>query len=80
MSKATEFVQRFGEQDEKTEKVDVSKIIAELIKTSWGGSNEEQMKAVQLLKGVALSEDPRSNKFMKALDDFTSKMNPDDYK
>lgn len=60
--------------------VDVGNIIKELISTSWGGSNEEQMKATQLLKGIALSEDPRSNKFMQALDKLTSGMNPEDYK
>lgn len=47
-------------------------VIKELISTSFGGSNEEQMKAVQLLKGLAVSEDPESNKFMKALDKWTS--------
>lgn len=54
------------------EKVDVMEIIKELIETSFGGSNEDQMKAVQLLKGLATSDDPMSNKFMKALDKFTS--------
>ena len=63
-----------------TEEVNVAEVIAELIDTSWAGSNEEQMKAVQLLKGIALSDDPMSNKFMKALDKFTSGMNKDDYK
>lgn len=53
---------------------DVGKTIDELIKTSWGGSNESQAKAIQLLKGLAFSDDPRSNQFMKKLDGFTSKM------
>ena len=57
-----------------------SEIIKEIIDTSFSGSNEDQMKAVQLLKGIALSEEEVSNKFMKALDAFTSKMNPEDYK
>lgn len=51
--------------------VDVPKLIADLGK-SFGGSNEEQMKAVQLLKGLALSDDPLANKFMKALDTATT--------
>lgn len=54
------------------EAVDVPKIVKDLIDTSFGGSNEDQMKAVQLLKGLATSDDPVSNKFMKALDKFTS--------
>lgn len=53
---------------------DVQGTIDELIKTGWGGSNEEQMKAVQLLKFLATSDDPKSNAFMKKLDAFTSGM------
>jgi len=62
------------------DKVDTSKIIGDLINTSFGGSNGDQMKAVQLLKGLALSDDPLSNKFMKALDKATSSMDPKDFK
>jgi hypothetical protein len=58
------------------EEVDVSKLISDLGK-SFGGSNEEQMKAVQLLKGLALSDDPEANKFMKALDTATTKISKD---
>ena len=63
-----------------TEAANAAGVIAELISTSWSGSNEEQMKAVQLLKGVALSDEEASNKFMKALDKFTSGLSADDYK
>jgi len=51
---------------------DVKKIIADLGKTDWGKDNEAQMKAVQLLKGLALSEEPESNMFMKALSDAST--------
>jgi len=61
------------------EEVDVGEIIKELVDTSFGGSNEEQMKAVQLLKGLATSEDPKSNKFMKALDKWTSSLDPESF-
>jgi len=54
------------------EAIDASKIIDELIDTSFGGSNETQMKAVQLLKGLATSDDAASNAFMKKLDAWTS--------
>jgi len=44
---------------------------AEIIKvlgdTDWGADNKAQMKAVQLLKGLALSDEPASNAFMKKL-------------
>lgn len=58
---------------------DAMKAIKSLISTKFSGSNEEQGKAVQLLRGLAFSDDPASNKFMKALDDFTSKLNPEDF-
>jgi len=47
--------------------VNVANVIKSLGDTDWGENNEAQMKAVQLLKGLALSEDPKSNEFMKAL-------------
>lgn len=61
-------------EEKVDEAVDIKKIIDELISTSWSGDNESQMKAVQLLKGVALSDDPAANTFMKALDKATSGM------
>jgi len=62
------------------EATDVKEIIGEVIDTNWGGSNDEQMKAVQLLKGIATSDEAISNKFMKALDKATSAMKKDDFK
>ena len=55
---------------------DILKIIGDL-KQNFGGSNDEQMKAVQLLKGLATSDDPKANKFMKALDKATTKITND---
>jgi hypothetical protein len=69
----------FKEEDEKKSDANVSKIIGDLIDTDWSGSNEEQMKAVNLLKGLATSDDEKANKFMKDLDSATSKMNKEDY-
>lgn len=66
--------------EELEEAVDVKSIIDEVIDTNWSGSNDEQMKAIQLLKGLATSDDPMSNKFMKALDAATSKMKKEDFK
>jgi hypothetical protein len=62
------------------EAVNVDEIIKELIDTSWSGDNESQMKSVQLLKGLATSDDPKSNKFMKKLDTFTSGLKVEDFK
>lgn len=64
---------------EKENDTNVSKIISDVIDTDWSGSNEEQMKAVTLLKGLATSDDEKANKFMKDLDSLTSKMNKKDY-
>lgn len=47
------------------------KIIKDLAK-SYGSSNEEQGKLVNLMKGLAFSDDPEANKFMKALDKWTT--------
>ena len=70
----------YFENTEITEEVDVKKIISDLIDTDFGGSNEEQGKAVQLMRGLSFSDDPLANKFMKAVNKFTSNMNKDDYK
>jgi hypothetical protein len=70
----------FKEEDKKKSDTNVSKIIGDLIDTDWSGSNEEQMKAVTLLKGLATSDDAKANKFMKSLDTYTSKMDKEDYK
>ena len=52
--------------------VDVKKIIKDLGDTNWSVDNEAQMKAVQLLKGLALSDDKLSNKFMVKVDKATT--------
>mgnify|MGYP003475036945 CR=1 FL=1 len=57
----------------------VQSIIDELIGTKWSGSNEGQMKAVQLLKGLATSDDPAANKFMQKLDQVTSGLDPKEF-
>ena len=57
-----------------------SEVIKDLIATDWSSDNEAQMKASQLIKGLSLSDEPAANKFMKALDKYTSSLNPDDYK
>jgi hypothetical protein len=56
------------------EGVDVKKVIRDLGATDWGDSDDAQMKAVQLLKGLALSKDPMSNEFMKKLSDASTKI------
>jgi hypothetical protein len=65
-------------QKNLVEATDAKAVIKSLVDTSFGGDNESQMKAVQLLKGLATSDDPAANAFMKKLDAFTSKMSAGD--
>lgn len=62
-----------------SEEVDVKQVIADLIDTKWSSSDEEEMKGVLLLKGLATSKDPAAKKFMQDLDALTSKMSKADY-
>jgi hypothetical protein len=61
------------ESNKVNEAVDVSKIIKDL-GGDFGGDNESQMGGVQLLKGLATSDDPKSNEFMKKLDKATTQI------
>ncbi len=60
-------------------KPDAQKMIKALINTNFSGSNDEQGKAAALFKGLAFSDDPASNKFMKRLDEFTSGLKAEDF-
>lgn len=53
------------------EAVDIEKIIKDL-QGNFDGSNENQMQGVQLLKGLATSDDPKANEFMKKLNKATT--------
>lgn len=56
-----------------TEAVDINKVIKDLA-GDFSGSNEDQMRGVQLLKGLATSDDAKANTFMKKLDKATTKI------
>jgi hypothetical protein len=60
-------------------KPDAQKMIKALINTNFSGSNDEQGKAAALFKGLAFSDDPASNKFMKKLDELTSALKAEDF-
>ena len=57
-------------------KFDINQVIKDL-GGNFAGSNEDQMKAVQLLKGLALSDDPKANEFMEKLDAVTTQISND---
>lgn len=54
-------------------KPDIKNMIQSLRK-DFSGDNEDQMRGVQLLKGLAVSDDPKANEFMKKLDKATTKI------
>lgn len=72
MSSIFETLQQLNRKNEEEGKA--KKVIKDLIDTGWSKDNESQMKAVQLLKGLALSDEPEANEFMKKLDKFTSSL------
>lgn len=53
-------------------KVNIKKIIKDLGDTNWSKDNEAQMKAIQLLKGLAVSDDDLANKFMEKMDKYST--------
>jgi hypothetical protein len=55
------------------EEVDIKKIIKDL-QGNFSGSNENQMKGIQLLKGLSTSDEDIANEFMNKLDKATSKI------
>ncbi len=57
----------------KNEATDISSVIKGM-QGNFGGDNESQMKGLQLLKGLATSDDPKANAFMKALNTATTKI------
>ena len=57
-------------------KFDINQVIKDL-GGNFAGSNEDQMKAVQLLKGLAFSDDPKANEFMEKLDAATTQISND---
>jgi len=57
----------------EADKVDTKEVIKSL-QDSFSKDNESQMKGVQLLKGLATSEDELANKFMKELDTATTEI------
>lgn len=47
--------------------VNVEKIIKDLMDTDWGDDDKSQYKAVEMLRGLAGSDEEVANKFMKEL-------------
>jgi len=65
MSKAAELMQELGEAEDK--KVDVGSVIQALIDAKPSDDNDAQGKFIQLMRGLAFSDDPKATAFMKKL-------------
>ena len=82
MSRAKEILKKeeTNEVDtEKSEAFDVSQAIKSLVDTNFSGSDEEQGKASQLIKGLFFSDDEKAKKFVKKIDQLTSNLNLKDF-
>lgn len=51
-----------------------SKEVVKDLQGDFSGDNEDQMRGVELLKGLALSDEDIANKFMKELDKATTEI------
>jgi hypothetical protein len=56
------------------EKADVKKIIKDIVDKDLSGSNEQQGAFAEMIKGLAFSDDPLSNEFMKKVDKAVTKI------
>lgn len=63
---------KLNEQEE--EDVDVAGVIKELGKTDYKDDNKLQGKMVQLMKGLAFSDDEKATKFMNKVSDALTKI------
>ncbi|MDA3854932.1 MAG: hypothetical protein PF569_01640 [Candidatus Woesearchaeota archaeon] len=59
--------------DKKKDSAEATKVIKAL-EANLGSSNEDQGKLIQIMKGLAFSDAPEANKFMKEVNDFTTKL------
>lgn len=60
------------------EETDVKEIIKEFIETKWSDADSKG-KGVELLKGIAYSDDPAAEKFMQDLDELSNTMEVSKY-
>jgi len=75
MAKKETKAQKLLRKTQTVEAVDVGKVIQSLIDAKPSDDNEEQGKIVQLLRGLAFSDDEKSTQFMKKLTDLISDKN-----
>ena len=67
MSKASEFTNKFFEEEEKSDSQKTSGAIRALIDAKPSDDNDDQGKFAQLVKGMSFSDDPDATAFMKKL-------------
>jgi tRNA G37 N-methylase TrmD len=57
----------------------IQEIIKDFIETDWSKSQESAGQAINLLKGLAFSDDPVAKKFINDLDKLSNTMEVSDY-
>lgn len=72
MGKITDLL---GEKKHSKNEENIDQIIKDLISQKASDDNKEQGQTVQLLKGLAFSDDPKSGAFMKKLTDLINDKN-----
>ena len=65
-------MRRIENYDIREEEDPKAKKVIQDLADAYGDSNDAQGKMVQLLRGLAFSDDPKANEFMKALDKWTT--------
>lgn len=70
---------RYYEEEKKDKDPKVQKMIKDFIEIDWSKDQDSAGKAVNLLKGLAFSDDPMAEKFIKDLDKLSNTMNVEDY-
>ncbi len=68
-----------GKLEEKSDDEGAKSGIKAIIDTDWGGSNSEQGKASELIKGLSFNDSDLANKFMSDLNKLTDKMDLSKY-
>lgn len=76
----TDYVLEAGDRITIKEQEETEEIVKDLIDTKWSKDDDSAGKAVNLLKGLAFSDDEKAKQFIKDLDELTSTLDAEDYK
>jgi len=66
----TNYILESGDRITIREQEDTEEIVKDLIDTKWSTDEDSAGKAINLLKGLAFSDDEKAKQFIKDLDDL----------